>query len=350
MKKEKSGYITVYLALLLGVLLSFVFTILEAVRVQTIRTQTEGTMDVGLFSIFGEFHRELLEQYDIFAIDTTYGEGKPDICKSEEHLQYYLNQNFENDKKNSFYNFRDLTNLHCDNVDFEAYMRTSDEEGQVLKRQIVEYMQEKKGIAWVETGVEHLLKLQEQGKLSRDVEREWNSANETVHSMVEERKKEFIDEETGSEVTVTEYVVSDLEADGITLSTPLFAEVIQELKQHIGTPGFTAERYFVGHANPTLSRLAADLVEEKYQLSKYHSKTQSVVKEADRLHEIMPHLLGDYKMAIVDIELKETQNQLRQPTVMNDPALCMETMARYKQLMETRKVMAKILGDRVIGT
>ena len=160
----------------------------------------------------------------------------------------------------------------------------------------------------------------------------------------------FIDEETGSEVTVTEYVVSDLEADGITLSTPLFAEVIQELKQHIGTPGFTAERYFVGHANPTLSRLAADLVEEKYQLSKYHSKTQSVVKEADRLHEIMPHLLGDYKMAIVDIELKETQNQLRQPTVMNDPTLCMETMARYKQLMETRKVMAKILGDRVIGT
>jgi len=204
MKKEKSGYITVYLALLLGVLLSFVFTILEAVRVQTIRTQTEGTMDVGLFSIFGEFHRELLEQYDIFAIDTTYGEGKPDICKSEEHLQYYLNQNFENDKKNSFYNFRDLTNLHCDNVDFEAYMRTSDEEGQVLKRQIVEYMQEKKGIAWVETGVEHLLKLQEQGKLSRDVEREWNSANETVHSMVEERKKEFIDEETGEPMVITE--------------------------------------------------------------------------------------------------------------------------------------------------
>ena len=60
--------------------------------------------------------------------------------------------------------------------------------------------------------------------------------------------------------------------------------------------------------------------------------------------------IGDYKMAIVDIELKETQNQLRQPTVMNDPALCMETMARYKQLMETRKAMAKILGDRVIGT
>lgn len=159
----------------------------------------------------------------------------------------------------------------------------------------------------------------------------------------------FIDEETGNEVTVTEYVMSELEVDGIVLSTPLFAEVIQELKQHIGTPGFTAERYFVGHANPTLSRLAADLVEEKYQLSKYHSKTQSVVKEADRLHEIMPHLLGDYKMAIIDLELKETQNQLRQPTVMNDPTLCMETMARYKQLMETRKAMAKILGDRVIG-
>lgn len=202
MRKEKSGYITVYLALLLGVLLSFVFTILEAVRIQTIRTQTEGTMDIGLFSIFGEFHRELLEQYDLFAIDTTYGEGKPQIEKSEEHLQYYLNQNFDNERTGSLYNYRNLTKLHCDNVIFDAYMRISDEEGQVLKRQILEYMQEKKGINFIETGVEYLLGLQREGKLSRDVEGEWTSANETVHSMVEERKKDFIDEETGEPMDV----------------------------------------------------------------------------------------------------------------------------------------------------
>jgi hypothetical protein len=55
-------------------------------------------------------------------------------------------------------------------------------------------------------------------------------------------------------------------------------------------------------------------------------------------------------MAIVEMELKETLNQLRQPSVASDPSLCAETMARYKQLMEIKQQMAKQLGDRVIGT
>ena len=119
--------------------------------------------------------------------------------------------------------------------------------------------------------------------------------------------------------------------------------------QHIGDEGFTAERYFVAHANPRISRLAADLVEEKYQLSKYHSKTQTIVDDADRLNDLIPHLLIDYKMSIVEIELQETLDQLRQPAVMNDPTLCLETMTHYKSLMELKKQMAKMLGDRVIG-
>ena len=157
------------------------------------------------------------------------------------------------------------------------------------------------------------------------------------------------DEEGNMEtMRVAEFVTADLQQDELTLTTPLFAQLLQELMQHLDDEGFTAERYFITHANPEYSKLAADLAEDKYQLSRYHSKTQTIVNEADRLHEVVPRLLIDYKMAIVEIELKETMSQLRQPAIMGDPTLCMETMARYKQLMETRQMMAKILGDRVI--
>ena len=159
----------------------------------------------------------------------------------------------------------------------------------------------------------------------------------------------FVDEESGKEVTVAEYIAAELEMDEITLSTPLFAQVLQELLQHIGEPGFTAERHFIAHANPELSRLAVDLVEEKYQLSKYHSKTQTIVSDAERLEELMLHLIVDYKHSLVEIELKETLNQLRQPDVMADPNKCLEVMSRYKTLIEIRQQMAKHLGDRVIG-
>ena len=161
-----------------------------------------------------------------------------------------------------------------------------------------------------------------------------------------EKKINGPDEET---YTAAEFVATDLEADGITLSTPLLAQLLDELLQHIGDEGFIAERYFVGHANPQISRLAADLAEEKYQLSKYHSKTQTVVDDAYRLGELIPHLLIDYKMSIVEMELKQTLDELRQPAVMNDPTRCLETMTKFKQLTELKQQMAKLLGDRVIG-
>ena len=126
-------------------------------------------------------------------------------------------------------------------------------------------------------------------------------------------------------------------------------QILQETMQHLYDAGFTSERYFINHPNPEISRLAADLAEEKYQLSKYHSKTQTVTSEADRIGEIVPHLLIDYKMSIVEKELKETLNQLRLPEVMSNPDLSIEIMKRYKQLMEVKQQMAKILGDRVIG-
>ena len=159
----------------------------------------------------------------------------------------------------------------------------------------------------------------------------------------------FVDEDSKREITVTEYVATELEMDNITLSTPLFAEVLQELLPHIGEAGFTAERHFVTHANPALSRLAVDLVEEKYQLSKYHSKTQTIVSDADRLNELLYHLMVDYKHSLIEIELKSTLNLLRHPDVMADADKCLEVMSRYKELMEVKRQMAKHLGDRVIG-
>ena len=159
----------------------------------------------------------------------------------------------------------------------------------------------------------------------------------------------FIDEETQQQVLVAEYVASELEMDEITFTTPLFEEVLRELQQHLGEEGFVAERHFVNHANPELSRLAVDLIEEKYQLSKYHSKTQTVVREVDRLSELVSHLMVDYKHSLVELELKDTLNKLRQPDVMSDAEKCLEVMSRYKELMEIKQQMAKHLGDRVIG-
>ena len=77
----------------------------------------------------------------------------------------------------------------------------------------------------------------------------------------------YMDEESGKRHSVAEFVANELKSDELTLSTPLFARLFDELLQHLTDPGFVAERYFIAHTDPEVSHLAADLVEEKYQVT-----------------------------------------------------------------------------------
>lgn len=65
-KAVRKGYITVYLSLVTGILLSLLLTVIEGVRMHTIRTQTECVMDMAMDSALAEYHREMLEQYELF--------------------------------------------------------------------------------------------------------------------------------------------------------------------------------------------------------------------------------------------------------------------------------------------
>lgn len=195
MKKEQKGYITLYLTLTLGVMLTFVFLLLEGVRSETIRTETETVLDIGLYSVFGEFNRQLLEQYDLFFVDTSYGQGKPDVRRSEEHLQYYMNENFQKQRQNGMLGITDVTNLTCDNVIFENYMYASDEDGEVLKNQIVDYMQDKVGISSLERILSDFEVIQKGNYLTMDISAAWEDADANLNSLLEKRKQELSDNE-----------------------------------------------------------------------------------------------------------------------------------------------------------
>lgn len=202
MKKEKNGYITLYLTLILGVMISLVFVLLENVREETIRTEIEGVMDIALFSVFGEYNRQLLEQYDLFFVDTSYGEGIPKISNMEEHLQYYMNENFRKKHSVGWLGFRDLTDLFCDNVEFEGYLYASDEHGKVLKNQIIEYMQDKTGIETAEKILAEFGVLQSGNYMQMDIDSQWNIADENLDALVEEKKRELMDSEIEEEKNI----------------------------------------------------------------------------------------------------------------------------------------------------
>ena len=156
--------------------------------------------------------------------------------------------------------------------------------------------------------------------------------------------------EEGQEVPVSviEYVINDLKQDELSFHNPLHRQILTEAATHIHDAGFTAERYFLAHPETTISKLSVELISNRYQLSKYHSKSQKIVTDEERLYELVPALMINFKYAIVSEELKHMMSALQDPAVANDEEKCNAIMKRYCEMREVKSIMAKRLGDRVV--
>lgn len=149
-------------------------------------------------------------------------------------------------------------------------------------------------------------------------------------------------------VSVTEFIHYALQEDGLFFHNPLHKRILQEAAEHIHEEGFTTERYFLNHPDSAVSMLAFELTSDKYPLSKYHYKTQKIASDEERLMELVPHLISDFKLAIVEEELKQILLKLRNPAISSQPDECMEIMKHYKEMKEIESALARQRGDRVI--
>lgn len=89
------GYLTLYLSMVLSIFLVFILLVLSGAMRNAGRVKIECVVDIGCNSVLGEFHRELLSQYDLFFIDTSYGGADGNIKNTQGHLQEYIRKNIE---------------------------------------------------------------------------------------------------------------------------------------------------------------------------------------------------------------------------------------------------------------
>lgn len=160
---------------------------------------------------------------------------------------------------------------------------------------------------------------------------------------------DYVDEETKERIVmrVAEFIRDDLERDDLSFYTPIFKQMLDEAANRCGEESFIAHRYFLSHPDPLVSRVAANLMSEKYQLSKYHFKFREVEQEEDKLDQLVVRDLFAFKEAYIMRQLKEKQEQLKQLSSA-DPEQIMTVMKEIAQLNEIKKVLSKELGERII--
>lgn len=160
----------------------------------------------------------------------------------------------------------------------------------------------------------------------------------------------YVEDEQGQEVpfTVVEFIYYALQEDKLNFQVALHQRILDEALEHFRDPDFSAQRYFLNHPDQAVSTLAFQLTSDKYQLSKYHTKNQKLVTDEDRLFDLVRHLMTDFKLAIIDEELKGILNRLRDPLILKDKEAYMKVMKHYMEVKEVESTLAKERGDRVI--
>ena len=152
----------------------------------------------------------------------------------------------------------------------------------------------------------------------------------------------------------TETVISNIHysivGDGIQFSHPLYKKIFEEAATHGEEQGFVAEKYFLAHPDAEISRLTAELCNDRYMLSKaFAENTNEERNETAVLFEQATRLVISYKQSLVDEMLKETMRQLKNPETMQNAELANDVMQKYKFLKETQQALNNLLKSYGFG-
>lgn len=148
--------------------------------------------------------------------------------------------------------------------------------------------------------------------------------------------------------TVANYIAADLEADGIALQTPLYAQILNEAISLVDTEEqkYVSLHYFMQAETPEIQQLATQVAEDNYTLSKKQLEEHN--PDENRLVELIPHLLNEYKFHIVESRLKELLLELRNPEVLQSPERARAIMEEHAQFNQLKKVLSPMVGKRII--
>lgn len=181
--RMNSGYLTVYLALTMAVLLSLCLALIEGTRRNAIRMETECVMEIGMNSILAEYHRELFSRYNIFAIDSSYGTINPGCENTKQHLFEYVERNFST--KDIFLSgllYKDFLAIEADTIDVTGVSILTDENGAVFRRRAVQAVKDDCNLTLLEEVLQWMHVVESNGWNDIDIAGQKQSIDEQIEA------------------------------------------------------------------------------------------------------------------------------------------------------------------------
>ncbi|HAQ21846.1 MAG TPA: DNA primase [Prolixibacteraceae bacterium] len=162
---------------------------------------------------------------------------------------------------------------------------------------------------------------------------------------------EFEDEETHqlNKYSVGYYVLNELHGDGLISVNHKVRSILLAMEENLGNKEFDPIRFFTQHPDNEMSQYASNLLSEKYTESKRWSKSGAFIEtESEKLYEIVPMLIKEYKLKNVKIMQDKLGQQINEASKNNDEERTRELQTQYQKLNEVINALSKLHGFRAI--
>lgn len=189
----KKGSVTIFLALVLVLVMSFVFSLLEGARVYCLQSRAKIVTELCMQSMFGNYHAGLWKDYHLLFLDGTWQEGDFSMERFRQKAMEELEENLSVSHGYVGIKSWDLTRLRAENINIDSYELATDCHGKVFQSQVRLQMQRE--IA--ENALEELLGLKEQGKSAENrreqKEGQWEQAWDAMEQAEEIQQEKEAD-------------------------------------------------------------------------------------------------------------------------------------------------------------
>lgn len=140
---ERKGEVTVYLSLIFVLLITLIGALIESASIQMLKNYKRADINRAIECMFAEYQKELLEEYDVFALEGTYETGIYSEEQMADRLDFYAGENI--------------------NHAIERIQFLSDDNAKGFYEQVIYYMEHKYGISKFtdKTGITEIWKQQE---------------------------------------------------------------------------------------------------------------------------------------------------------------------------------------------
>jgi DNA primase len=155
--------------------------------------------------------------------------------------------------------------------------------------------------------------------------------------------REIIQDELGEEVeeereeSVAQYILQNLEGDGIRFENEIYNRIVDDVKAFIKNGEVPDEHYFVNHPDEKLASEVVSIIATPYELSTNWEKNQIYVKqEGDDLLKTIITTLNPLRTKLISRHLNELREKMK---TSNDEA---EVFLLQQQFFELKKVANEI--------